>query len=83
MAEFSVAAVFSNHMVLQRDKNVKIFGEGEDGQTVTVEFRGQKAEAVVKDGRWCAVLAPMGASVKGRKRRKIPTLTGICLWGTR
>lgn len=72
MAEFSVAAVFSNHMVLQRDKNVKIFGEGEDGQTVTVEFRGQKAEAVVKDGRWCAVLAPMGASVKRAEKEENP-----------
>lgn len=64
MAEFRVAAVFSNHMVLQRDKNVKIFGEGEDGQTVTVKFREQEVTARVSEGRWCAVLAPMRASAK-------------------
>ncbi len=64
MAEFRVAAIFSNHMVLQRGKNVKIFGEGEDGRTVVVEFRGQRAEAVVYGGRWCAILSPMAASVK-------------------
>lgn len=61
MAEFRVAAVFSSNMVLQREKNVKIFGEGADGQFVRVSFRDQQAEARVQDGRWCAVLAPMRA----------------------
>ncbi len=64
MAEFCVAAVFSDHMVLQRDKNVKIFGEGEDGARVTVAFLGQRVETTVENGRWCAVLAPMAASGK-------------------
>jgi len=71
MAEFRVAAVFSNHMVLQREKNVKIFGEGENGKIVTVEFRGQQAEAVVENGHWCAVLPPMLASVK-RTSKEVP-----------
>lgn len=48
MAEFRVAAVFSSHMVLQREKNVKVFGWGEDGNIVVVEFRGQRAEAAVE-----------------------------------
>ncbi len=61
MAEFRVAAVFSSNMVLQREKNVKIFGEGADGQFVRVSFRDQQAEARVQDGRWCAVLTPMRA----------------------
>jgi len=30
MKDFSVAAVFSNHMVLQRNKIINIFGYGED-----------------------------------------------------
>lgn len=67
MAEFQVAAVFSNHMVLQRDKNVKIFGEGEDGQTVTVKFREQEVMALTVQGRWCATLAPMRASARVAK----------------
>lgn len=61
MAEFQVAAVFSNHMVLQRGKNVKIFGDGRDGDTVTVDFKGAKVSAKVKNGRWCAILPPMEA----------------------
>lgn len=29
MTQFKVASIFSNHMVLQRDKNIRIFGQGE------------------------------------------------------
>lgn len=61
MAEFRAAAVFSNHMVLQRDKNVKIFGEGPEGETVTVSFCGQRVSARIKQEHWCAELAPMAA----------------------
>ena len=61
MAEFRVAAVFSSNMVLQRDKNVKVFGEGENGQSIEVSLRDQKVKASVKNERWCAVLAPMCA----------------------
>ena len=71
MAEFRVAAVFSSHMVLQREKNVKVFGWGEDGNIVVVEFRGQRAEAAVESGHWCAVLSPMAASVK-RTSKEMP-----------
>lgn len=68
MAEFRVASVFSNHMVLQRDKNVKIFGEGADGETVIVRFRGQTVKAVVENERWCALLAPMRASQRRQEK---------------
>lgn len=61
MAEFRVAAVFSNNMVLQREKNVNVFGEGNDGETVQVTFCGQSVKAKVKNGAWNAVLAPMSA----------------------
>ena len=81
MAEFCVAAVFSNHMVLQREKNVKIFGEGEDGQTVTVEFRNQKVTAVVANGRWCAELAPMRASVRMPQGKECEDPYGDCFSG--
>lgn len=61
MAGFRAAAVFSDNMVLQREKNVKIFGEGPEGETVTVAFCGQAVHARVKNGRWEAVLAPLKA----------------------
>jgi len=61
MGEFRAAAIFSDHMVLQRNKNIRIFGEGKDGSVVSVHFRGVTAYAKVKDGRWTAILPPMEA----------------------
>ena len=54
-----VAAVFSDHMVLQRERPVAVFGEA-DGP-VRVELAGQAVEAVPEGGRFCAVLPPMPA----------------------
>lgn len=58
MSLFKVAPIFSNSMVLQRGKNIKVFGTGADGKTVTVSFEGSTAQATVKDGKWLAVLPP-------------------------
>ncbi len=62
MSEFRIAAVFSDNMVLQRQKEVKIFGEGEDGTKVSVEIFGQTFSGTVKEGRWTVILAPMEAA---------------------
>ncbi len=61
MAEFRVAAVFSDNMVLQREKNVRVFGEGKDGEVVTVSFRGAEVSGKVVNGRWMVELPPMDA----------------------
>lgn len=61
MSEFKVAAVFSSHMVLQRNKNIKIFGQGENGKTVTVTFLGQAYTAKVKEEKWTVILPPQEA----------------------
>lgn len=66
MREFCVAAVFSSNMVLQRDKNVRIFGEGEDGARVTVTLSSDgevlaRADGVCRDGKWLVTLPPMEA----------------------
>jgi len=63
MREFKVAAVFSDHMVLQRNKNIKVFGWGRENSIVTVTFRGVTVKSKVKDGRWLAVLPPMDSGV--------------------
>lgn len=59
MNRFSVASVFSSNMVLQRGKNVSVFGTGEDGVRVSVSVMGNTASALVKNGRWLAVLPPL------------------------
>ncbi len=52
-----VAHIFSDHMVLQRESFVPIWGWGEPGKTVTVEpswCEGWTVTAkVAKDGTWC------------------------------
>ena len=53
------AAVFSDHMVLQRGLPIAVFGEA-DGP-VRVELAGNAAEAAPGDGRFCAMLPPLPA----------------------
>ncbi len=61
-AEVKLARVFSDHMVLQRDMAVPVFGTAEAGQKVTVVFRQQKHAAVADaEGRWRVALDPLKA----------------------
>lgn len=55
-ANFSVSRVFSDNMVLQRDELVRIWGfapEKDEGKEVSGEFKGLKANTVIKNGEWC------------------------------
>lgn len=55
-------AVFGDNMVLQRDRQVPVWGWAEPGSTVTVEIAEQSHEARAgTSGRWEAMLAPVGA----------------------
>ena len=58
-ADVKLPSVFSDHMVLQADCNVPVFGSAEPGEQVTVEFNGQKKTANTgKDGKWLVRLDP-------------------------
>ena len=61
MAKFKAAAVFSSNMVIQRDKNVKVFGTGSNGESVIVSFCGNTAVTEVTDEKWSVVLPAMKA----------------------
>lgn len=63
MVEFKIAAIFSDHMVLQQNKNIKVFGWGEDDSVVTVSFGAITTTTTIRDGQWMAVLPPMKAGV--------------------
>jgi len=66
-AELTCADVFTDHMVLQRDKPVPVWGWARPGQEVTVRFAGRQSSAVADErGRWQAVLAPLKLSTKPR-----------------
>lgn len=56
-----VANIFSDNMVLQRDKNIAVWGLGNNGSTVTVTLAGNTVQTAVEDGKWSAVLPPMSA----------------------
>eukprot|EP01035_Chromulina_nebulosa_P004511 gene4511-6178_t len=66
-AELTLPAIFSDHMVLQRDARVPVWGTADAGTVVTVEFAGQKkSAAAAPDGRWRLDLDPLAASATPR-----------------
>ena len=56
-----LAAVFGDHMVLCRNKPVRIFGEAADGARVTASLNGQTATVTARQGRFELAFAPMAA----------------------
>ena len=54
-------SLFGNHAVLQRNMPVPVWGTARNGEKVTVEFAGQKAETVAADGKWMVKLKPLKA----------------------
>ncbi len=66
-AEVKLAAVFSDHMVLQREKPVPVWGWANAGEKVTVEFAGQAKTATADEsGKWQLKLDAMPASTEPR-----------------
>ncbi len=62
-AELSVHPIFSDHLVLQRDKPVAIFGSAAAGAKVEITFGDQTVAAEADDaGAWTAMLEPMKAN---------------------
>ncbi len=66
----SPARIFSDHMVLQRDLPVPIWGRADAGLLVVVEFAGQSVMAKTNDeGRWQVHLDALKAHSEGRMMR--------------
>ena len=64
-ADVKMPAFFSSSMVLQRDARVNLWGTADNGESVTVSFKGQSRTVTAKDGRWMVTLDPMKADSKG------------------
>lgn len=66
-AEVTLAPLFQNGGVLQRDKSVPVWGRATAGKQVTVNF-GSETKSTTADagGRWRISLSPMPANVEGR-----------------
>ena len=66
--EVKVAGLFADYAVLQRDRAVPIWGQATPGETVTIEFAGQKKTATADGaGKWLVKLDPMPASAEPRE----------------
>lgn len=67
MKDFKVAAIFSNHMVLQRNKFTAVFGEADDGTVIKAKLSDSNGTelckncCVAENGRWLLKLEPQGA----------------------
>ena len=58
---FRCSQMFSDNMVLQRDKVITVWGSGDDGEVISAVLGDHKAECVVKNGKWRCYLPPMQA----------------------
>ncbi|MBR5371046.1 MAG: sialate O-acetylesterase [Oscillospiraceae bacterium] len=56
------AAIFSDRMVLQREKPITVWGDGKDGDRVFVEFCGNSVSDTVRGGKWRVTLPPCPAA---------------------
>lgn len=72
-ADVKLPAIFSDHMVLQRDISIPVWGWADPGEKVTVQIEGQTKTATANaDGQWSLKLdklsatAPVTLTVKGR-----------------
>ena len=57
------AKIFQDGMILQREKEICIWGQSEPGVTVNVEIQGQAESAVTNQvGEWTVMIPPLKAS---------------------
>ena len=51
-ADLQLPALFSDNMVLQRNVSVPIWGWADDGEVITVRFRGREVKTTAHNGAW-------------------------------
>jgi sialate O-acetylesterase len=67
-AKVRLPAVFTDHVVLQREAKVPVWGYADAGEKVTVKFAGQeKSVAADANGKWLVRLDAMPASGEARE----------------
>lgn len=68
LAELELNSLFTDHMVLQRDKVLPVWGTAEPGAEVSIQFAGQKKTVqVAKNGKWEIKLDALKGSYDGRE----------------
>jgi sialate O-acetylesterase len=71
-ADVKLPPVFADHMILQQNQKLPVWGTADPEEKVTVKFAGQIAEVTAdKNGYWKVILAPVSA-----KDAQIMTIKG-------
>ena len=71
-ADVTLPAIFSDHLVLQRDVPVPVWGWADAGETVTVSVAGQTQTATTgADGKWRVTLTKLASGEPGTLTRAI------------
>src|SRR5687768_7160626 len=71
-ADVKLPALFTDNMVLQREKPIAVWGWAEDGEQVTVKLGNNSATTEAKEGQWKVSLpklkagGPLTLTVNGR-----------------
>ncbi len=66
-ADVKLASPFTDHMVLQCERPVPVWGWADPGERITVEFAGQKKSVTTgADGQWRLDLEPLSTSAEPR-----------------
>jgi sialate O-acetylesterase len=66
-ADVSCPLIFSDHMVLQRDRPIAVWGEAAPSESVTVEFDGKRQSTVADGaGHWRVSLDALPANTEAR-----------------
>jgi sialate O-acetylesterase len=78
ISQLHISAIFSDHMILQRDKPLKIWGGAKAGETVRVTIGQVKGSAATdKNGKWMITLESFAAggpymlTIKTKKETKV------------
>lgn len=64
-AAVKMPAIFSDHMVLQRNRKLKVWGWADEGEKITVTFKGASVSTVAVKGKWLVTLPEFPADKKG------------------
>lgn len=67
-AQLRLNGMFTDNMVLQRNKPVPVWGTADSGEHIVVSFAGQEKKTIADaEGRWQVMLDPMEVSSNPRK----------------
>jgi sialate O-acetylesterase len=65
-AEITLAPIFKDHAIVQREKPLPVWGRGTPGERLTITFHGQTLNTTIdSDGRWIVYFEPLAASAEG------------------